>query len=182
MSIREEAKAVVREVIEKGNLSEGQILVVGCSSSAVGGSLIGTDSNVDTAAEVFDAVYEEARAKGIILATQCCEHLNRAIIVDEEEMKNHPLGAVILQEKVSVVPKPKAGGSFSTKAYETFEKPVALEHIKADAGIDIGGVLIGMHLKEVAVPIKLGQNKIGEAIVLAAYTRPKYIGGERAHY
>ena len=96
MSIREEAKAVAKEVIEKGNLSEGQILVVGCSSSAVGGSLIGTDSNVDTAAEVFDAVYEEACTKGIILATQCCEHLNRAIIVDEEEVKNHPLGAVIL--------------------------------------------------------------------------------------
>ena len=91
MSIREEAKAVVREVIEKGNLSKGQILVVGCSSSAVGGSLIGTDSNVDTAAEVFDAVYEEARAKGIILATQCCEHLNRAIIADGFSTLLHPL-------------------------------------------------------------------------------------------
>ena len=108
------------------------------------------------------------------LAAQCCEHLNRAIVVERE--------AVPFAEIVNVVPQPKAGGSFGTTAYKTFKNPVVVEEIKADAGIDIGGTLIGMHLKKVAVPVRLENNKLGEALVLAARVRPKYIGGERAVY
>ena len=111
---------------------------------------------------------------GIYVAAQCCEHLNRAIIVERS--------AVPYAEIVNVVPQPKAGGSFATACYASFQNPVALEHIKADAGLDIGGTLIGMHLKEVAVPVRLKQKQIGKAILIAARTRPKFIGGERAHY
>ena len=112
--------------------------------------------------------------RGIFLAAQCCEHLNRAIIVERE--------AVPYAEIVNVVPQPKAGGSFATTAYKTFNHPVAVEEIRADAGIDIGGTLIGMHIKKVAVPVRLENNRLGDANVLAARTRPKFIGGERAVY
>ena len=123
---------------------------------------------------VFKGIYDVLQEKGIYLAAQCCEHLNRAIIVERK--------AVPFEDIVNVVPQPKAGGSFGTTAYKTFEEPVALEEIKADAGIDIGGTLIGMHLKKVAVPVKLENKKIGEANVLAARVRPKFIGGQRAIY
>ena len=123
---------------------------------------------------VFKGIYDVLQEKGIYLAAQCCEHLNRAIIVERK--------AVPFADIVNVVPQPKAGGSFGTTAYKTFEEPVALEEIKADAGIDIGGTLIGMHLKKVAVPVKLENRKIGEANVLAARVRPKFIGGQRAIY
>ena len=112
--------------------------------------------------------------KGIYLAAQCCEHLNRAIIIEKE--------AVPFAEYVNVVPVPKAGGSFATQAYAHFNSPVAVEEIKADAGIDIGSTLIGMHLKKVAVPVRLEVKTIGEAPVTAARTRPKFIGGSRANY
>ena len=85
-------------------------------------------------------------------------------------------------EIVNVVPQPKAGSSFATAAYKAFRHPVALEEIRADAGLDIGGTLIGMHLKKVAVPVRLEQDHIGQAIVLAARVRPKFIGGDRAVY
>ena len=111
---------------------------------------------------------------GVFVAAQCCEHLNRAIIVEEDAVPNG--------EYVNVVPQPKAGGSFATAAYKAFKNPVALEEIKADAGIDIGSTLIGMHLKRVAVPVRLKNNKIGNAALTAARVRPKFIGGERAHY
>ena len=152
----------------------GQILVVGCSSSEICGDRIGTNSNLEVAQAVFKGIYDVLQEKGIYLAAQCCEHLNRAIIVERK--------AVPFADIVNVVPQPKAGGSFGTTAYKTFEEPVALEEIKADAGIDIGGTLIGMHLKKVAVPVKLENRKIGEANVLAARVRPKFIGGQRAIY
>ena len=112
--------------------------------------------------------------QGIYIAAQCCEHLNRALIVEHEAVPN--------AEIVNVKPQPKAGSSFATAAYNSFRHPVALEEIKADAGLDIGGTLIGMHLKKVAVPVRLDQSRIGSAIVLAARVRPKFIGGERAIY
>ena len=172
--IKNQAKAVAEEIIEKAGLNEGQILVVGCSSSEVCGDVIGTNSNLEVAQQLFAGIYEEVSKRGIYLAAQCCEHLNRAIVVERE--------AVPFSEYVNVVPQPKAGGSFGTTAYKTFKQPVMVEGIKADAGIDIGGTLIGMHLKKVAVPVKLTNNKIGEANVLAARTRAKFIGGERAVY
>ena len=148
--------------------------MVGCSTSEVVGSTIGTNSNVDVAGEIFKALYDYTSSKGIFLAIQCCEHLNRAIIIEKD--------AVPFADTVNVVPQPKAGGSMATQAYAHFQNPVAVEEIKADAGIDIGLTLIGMHLKKVAVPLRLENNRIGEALVVAARTRPKFIGGERAVY
>ena len=173
-SIYEQTKAVIEELGQKANLKPGNIVVVGCSTSEVLGAKIGTNSNPDTAKEIFDALHDYARDNSIFLAVQCCEHLNRAIIVER--------AAVPYGEIVNVVPQPKAGGSLATKAYAGFQDPVAVETIKADAGIDIGLTLIGMHLKQVAVPVRLENNRIGEALIVAARTRPKFIGGSRAIY
>lgn len=173
-TIYEQTKAAIAELCEVAKLKPGNLVVVGCSTSEVVGSKIGTDSNPDVAGEIFKALYDYTRSKGLFLAVQCCEHLNRAIITERE--------AVPFGEAVNVVPQPKAGGSLATKAYNDFKEPVALEEIKADAGLDIGFTLIGMHLKKVAVPLRLENNKIGEAMVLGARTRPKFIGGVRAVY
>ena len=170
----QQTKAVVEELWEKAGLKAGNTVVVGCSTSEVMGSKIGTNSHPDTAKEIFKALHDFAKAHDVFLAIQCCEHLNRAIITER--------AAVPFAEPVNVVPQPKAGGSLATQAYANFTDPVAIEEIKADAGIDIGFTLIGMHLKKVAVPLRLENNRIGEAMILAARTRPKFIGGERAHY
>lgn len=172
--IKLQAEKITEELCKKAGLREGQILVVGCSSSEVCGDVIGTNSNLEVAEAIFEGIYSVLQKKKVYLAAQCCEHLNRAIIVERE--------AVPFSEIVNVVPQPKAGGSFGTTAYKTFKSPVAVEEIKADAGIDIGGTLIGMHIKKVAVPVKLENNKLGEANVLAARSRAKFIGGCRAVY
>ena len=172
--IYQQTMAVVEELGEKAKLKAGQILVVGCSTSEVLGAKIGTNSNPDTAKEIFLALHDYAKAHGVYLAIQCCEHLNRAIITER--------AAVPVSEIVNVVPQPKAGGSLATAAYASFAEPVAVETIQADAGIDIGFTLIGMHLKKVAVPVRLEHNRIGEAMIIAARTRPKFIGGVRAMY
>ena len=174
MDIREQAAEACRELCEKAGLRKGQILVVGCSSSEICGSKIGSSSSPETAEAVFSGIYEILQEKGIYLAAQCCEHLNRALIVEQE--------AVTDQEIVNVVPQPKAGGSFATAAYRHFRHPVAVEEIRADGGIDIGNTLIGMHLKRVAVPVRLDNNRIGQACVTAARVRQKFIGGVRACY
>ena len=173
-TIYEQTKTVIEELGAKANLKPGNIVVVGCSTSEVLGSKIGTNSNPDTAKEIFDALHDYVKANGLYLAIQCCEHLNRAIIVER--------AAVPGAEAVNVVPQPKAGGSLATQAYAGFADPIAVEEIKADAGIDIGLTLIGMHLKKVAVPVRLENNRIGEALIIAARTRPKFIGGVRAVY
>lgn len=169
-----QATAVMKELGGKAKLKSGDIIVVGCSTSEIIGSKIGTNSSPDVAGVVFNAIYEYANNQGWHLAFQCCEHLNHAIVVERD--------TVPYAEIVNVVPQPKAGGSMATQAYRHFENPVVAEEIKADAGIDIGFTLIGMHLKKVAVPVRLDNNKIGEATVLAARTRPRFIGGIRAAY
>ena len=173
-SIYDETKAAISELCEETKLKEGDIVVIGCSTSEVVGSRIGTNSNFDVAGEIFRALNEYTKSKGIYLAIQCCEHLNRAIIIEKK--------AVPFAEYVNVVPQPKAGGSLATQAYHNFTEPVALEKIQADAGLDIGLTLIGMHLKKVAIPLRLVNKTIGEATVVAARTRPKFIGGVRAIY
>ena len=173
-NIYEQSYAAISELYEIAKLREGSIVVIGCSTSEVVGSTIGTNSSFETAGEIFKGLYDFAKSKGIYLAIQCCEHLNRAIITER--------AALPFAEIVNVVPQPKAGGSLATQAYAGFEEPVAVEEIKADAGLDIGFTLIGMHLKKVAVPVRLKNNKIGSATVLAARTRAKYIGGARAMY
>ena len=172
--IYNQAKQAAEELCEAASLKKGDIMVIGCSSSEVAGGTIGKNSSLETAEAVFGGIYDALQARGVYLAAQCCEHLNRAIVVEREAAH----GA----EEVCVIPQPKAGGSFATTAYRTFKNPVMLEEIKADAGIDIAGTLIGMHLKRVAVPVRLSVKSIGSALVLAARTRPKYIGGCRAVY
>lgn len=176
MTIKEQAQSAIAELIEVSQVTEGQILIIGCSSSEIVGGTIGHDSSLEAAGEVFSGIYPILKEKGIFLAAQCCEHLNRALIVERECAEKYGL------EPVCVVPQPKAGGSFATTVWANMKDPVAVEHIKAHAGLDIGGTLIGMHLKDVAVPVRLEEKRIGEAILLAARTRPKYIGGSRAKY
>ncbi len=174
--ITEQAKKAAEELVAASGLKSGDIFVVGCSSSEVIGKLIGHASVLPVAQAVFDGIYPVLQSKGIFLAAQCCEHLNRAIIVESACAEKYGL------EPVCVVPHPKAGGSFATAAYAAFNSPAALEKIQAHAGIDIGGTLIGMHLRAVAVPVRLSVSKIGEAPIICARTRPKYIGGSRAKY
>ena len=172
--IGSDAKCIAEELIEAAHLGKGQIVVVGCSTSETLGQKIGNHSVPQAGKAIFEALQGVFAQHSIYIAAQCCEHLNRAIIIEHEAVPNADI--------VNVVPQPKAGGSFATACYQAFKHPVALEHIKADAGIDIGGTLIGMHLKEVAVPLRLSQKTIGQASVIAARTRPKFIGGERATY
>lgn len=174
--IKEEAYAAAKEVLSAARLEKGSLFVVGCSSSEAGGSLIGSDSSPEIADAIFNGIYSAVSEKGVYLAAQCCEHLNRALILEKEATKKYGY------ELVNVVPQPKAGGSFATAAWKHFKEPAAVEHIKADAGMDIGDTLIGMHLKDVAVPVRISTKKIGEAHVVCARTRAKFIGGERAVY
>ena len=174
--IKAQAKQAVTELVEEACIKEGQILVVGCSSSEIIGERIGHGSSVEAAEAVFEAISSVLSPRGIYLAAQCCEHLNRALIVESACAERYGL------EPVCVVPYPKAGGSFATAAWKHFQAPVAVEHLRAHAGMDIGGTLIGMHLRDVAVPVRLSLNRIGSAILLCARTRPKFIGGSRAHY
>ena len=172
--IEMQARQAVTELLAEAKLKKGDVFVVGCSSSEIVGGHIGKDSSLEAAQAVYAGVAPVLAENGIWLAAQCCEHLNRALIVEHEAVPNG--------EIVNVMPQPKAGSSFATAAYHSFRHPVALEEIRADAGLDIGGTLIGMHLKKVAVPVRLQQNHIGQAILLAARVRPKFIGGERAIY
>lgn len=175
-TLREQAAGAVRELLEAAVLKRGDIFVVGCSSSEIVGGTIGHASSYEAAEEVFEAIYGVLEPRGIYLAAQCCEHLNRALIVERACAEQYGL------EPVCVVPQPKAGGSFATATWRGMQEPVAVEHLRAHAGMDIGGTLIGMHLRDVAVPVRLSIDRIGNALLLCARTRPKYIGGERAKY
>ena len=174
--IKMQAQTVINELLEQANLKEGSLLVIGCSSSEIMGEKIGKGSSLDAAKAAFEGIYPILREKGINLAVQCCEHLNRAIIMERSVAEHKGF------EIVNVMPQPHAGGSFAVTAWNNFSSPVAVERISADAGIDIGDTLIGMHLKAVAVPVRVSIKKIGQANVVCARTRPKYIGGPRAIY
>ena len=174
--IKTETEKAVRELLEKTNLKKGSIVVVGCSSSEILGEHIGKGSSPETGIAVAETVLKVLGENGIYLAAQCCEHLNRALVIERAAAEKYML------EEVCVRPMPKAGGSFATAVYDRMDDPVMVEHVKAHAGIDIGCTLIGMHLKDVAVPLRLSVKTIGSALVNAAYTRPKLIGGVRAHY
>ena len=176
--IREQSAAAARQVCEAAKLRAGDLFVVGCSSSEVCGEKIGTHSSVEVAEAVFDGVYGVLCEKNIYLAAQCCEHLNRALMVERAAYERFAL------DQVNVVPQPKAGGSFATTAYRKFADPVAVETLRqsASAGMDIGGTLIGMHIKPVVVPLRIETKHIGEAILLCARRRPKFVGGSRAVY
>lgn len=174
--IKEDTLKVVRGLLKEAQLEEGDALVVGCSSSEVASYQIGSYSSEEIGKTIFETIREELKGTGVYLAAQCCEHLNRALIVEKEYAKLNRL------PMVNVVPALKAGGSFATAAYKGFKEAVAIESIQARAGIDIGDTLIGMHLAPVAVPVRTVQTTIGNAHVVTARTRLKYIGGERAQY
>ena len=171
-----QAKEAATELIERSGIKKGQIMVIGCSTSEIQGYDLGSHSGPEVGKAVLEGILPVAKEHGIYLAAQCCEHINRAIIIEEEAMEKYRL------EQVNAVPQPKAGGSFATALYGALESPVAVEDVKAHAGIDIGGVLIGMHLKKVAVPVRLATKQIGEARLTCARVRPKFIGGIRAIY
>lgn len=174
--IGEEAYRAAKEILSEAKLEKGELFVVGCSTSEVCGAGIGTFSSPELAEVVFGGIYQATQEAGVYLAAQCCEHLNRALILEKEAAREYGY------EMVNVVPQPKAGGSFATAAYKAFEHPVAVEHIKAHAGMDIGDTLIGMHLRDVAVPVRIRTTQIGDAHVVCARTRAKFIGGMRAIY
>lgn len=171
-----DAKRVIGEFLEEVPLRAGDLVVIGCSTSEIAAHHIGSFSNAELGEAVFLAIYEELKKAGLSVAAQCCEHLNRAIVMEEEDACRFGY------DIVNAVPQPKAGGSFSTAAWKNMEHPVAVEHIQAHAGIDIGDTLIGMHLKPVAVPVRIAHPMIGGARIVCARTRAKYIGGDRACY
>lgn len=172
---RESAQAA-RQLAEAAHLRRGQIVVIGCSTSEVVGRQVGSWSTPEVADAIFRGLNSVFAPMGVYMAAQCCEHLNRALILEEEAAERYGY------EQVNVVPQPKAGGSFATAAYHSFAHPAAVEHIRAAAGMDIGDTLIGMHLKEVAVPVRIERRQIGAARVICARTRLKFTGGARAVY
>ncbi len=174
--IEQQTRAALTELLQSARLSPGDILVVGCSSSEVAGKKIGTASSREVAQAILCGIGPELKKREIYLAAQCCEHLNRVLIIEQSTIKEYGL------EQVNVVPAPGAGGSFASAAYEEFERPVAVESVAAHAGMDIGSTLIGMHLRPVAVPVRVAVDKIGMAKLVCARTRPKFVGGTRAVY
>ena len=171
-----QARRATEELLEAAHLETGDIFVVGCSSSEIRGGRIGHDSSMEVAAAVLAGVLPPLQEQGVYLAAQCCEHLNRSIVIEREAAKKY--GCQI----VAAIPQPHAGGSWATNCWRAFKDPVLVEEVKAAAGMDIGGTLIGMHLRRVAVPVRLSMDHIGEAILLCARTRPPFIGGSRAVY
>ena len=174
--VKKKASEAISELLQIAKLKPGDLLVIGCSSSEIVGAQIGKGSSMEAAEAVLAGISPVLRGNGILLAAQCCEHLNRALIVERST------AAKFGYEIVNVRPWAHAGGSFATAVWDQMQDPIAVEHIRADAGMDIGDTLIGMHLKEVAVPVRLSVKRIGEASLVCARTRPKYIGGERARY
>ncbi len=173
---REEWRQILNGFKNEIDIKPDQILVIGCSTSEIAGKKIGTSGSMETAGVIFGELEQFSKETGIRLAFQCCEHLNRALVVERStaELKN--------LEEVTVIPVPEAGGSMASYAYQNLKDPVVVENIRADYGIDIGDTLIGMHLKQVAVPVRVSVNTVGNARVTLAKTRPKLIGGERAVY
>jgi len=174
-----ESRQAVEEIFNGAGLNKDDIFVIGCSSSEILGDRIGTATNLESANAVYDGMIPFLNEKGIFAAAQCCEHLNRALVVEREAMLKYGF------EQVNAIPQPDhAGGAFATVCYQRFKDPVLVEDIRssAKAGIDIGGTMIGMHMKRVTVPMRISLGRIGEAPIICARFRPKYVGGQRAVY
>jgi uncharacterized protein (TIGR01440 family) len=175
-TIRQQAGTALSELLAQTRTRPGDIVVIGCSSSEILGAKIGSVGSLEAAEAVYDGVLPVLREKGLYLAAQCCEHLNRALVVERAAAELYRL------DEVNAVPQMHAGGSFGTVTYGRMEDPVLVEEVRAVAGMDIGGTLIGMHMKPVAVPVRVSIDHIGEAILILARSRAKFVGGERAHY
>jgi uncharacterized protein (TIGR01440 family) len=175
-TLRTQTSEAAAELFSSTPLKPGMILVVGCSTSEIQGRSIGSAGSQEVAVSLMEALLEVCQKRGIALAVQCCEHLNRALVLERAVQERLGL------PEVSVVPVLHAGGALATEAYRCFQDPVMVEAIQAHFGLDIGSTLIGMHIRPVAIPIRLVHNRIGRAYVTAARTRPKLIGGARACY
>ncbi|MHB1125878.1 MAG: TIGR01440 family protein [Bacillota bacterium] len=175
-SIRQEVNQAVTSLLKVAGLKSGQILVVGCSTSEIVGAIIGSASNPEVAKAVVEEILGICQPNGLEVAFQCCEHLNRALVVSAKAADKYGL------EEVTVLPVPGAGGALAAAAMELLPGPVVVEHISGHAGIDIGNTMIGMHLRPVVIPVRLPVARIGHAHLVAARTRPKLIGGQRAAY
>lgn len=174
--IEKQVTNAIQQLLNEHPIPKNSIFIIGCSSSEIGGGLIGQNSSEEIGKAIFKSANKVCKKNKIFLAAQCCEHLNRALVIEKECAQKYNY------QEVCVVPWLKGGGSFATAAYHGLKNPTVVEHIKAYAGIDIGSTFIGMHLCDVTVPFRLKNNYIGKAYVTAAYTRPKLIGGERAKY
>lgn len=174
--VKQEAYLATKGLLEAAKLRPGQIVVLGCSTSEIQGKRIGSTGSTDVAAAVLDGVQEGLQGTGVYLAVQCCEHLNRCLVVEREVQEKYGL------TEVTVLPVPHAGGATAATALRRFDDPVVVETIQAHAGIDIGDTLIGMHLRPVAVPVRIAQKTVGSAHLTVARTRPKLVGGARAVY
>lgn len=177
--IRKQAQQAVAELCDAAHLRPGALFVVGCSSSEVLGERIGTHTSMDVAEALYEGIASELKERGVFLAAQCCEHLNRALVVERTVLERYDL------EQVNAIPQPNhAGGAFASVTWNRMADPVLVESLsaRADAGIDIGGTLIGMHIHPVVVPVRISIDRIGEASILCARRRPKYVGGQRAIY
>ncbi|ADW22035.1 TIGR01440 family protein [Thermus scotoductus] len=176
--IRKAAEKAILEFLDLFPMPRGSLFVLGGSTSEVLGEKVGTKPSLEVAEAILEGLLPPLLERGIWIAVQGCEHLNRALVVEREAARTYSL------EEVTVFPHPKAGGSLATAAFLRFQDPVMVESLKAQAhgGMDIGGVLIGMHLRPVAVPLRLSLRRIGEAVLIAAKTRPKLVGGARAVY
>ena len=171
-----QAKQALEELLQTAKLKSGDLFIVGCSSSEMVGERIGKGSSMEAAEAAFAGIYPVLQERGIWLVSQCCEHLNRALIMERTAALQYGY------EPVNVEPWAHAGGSFATVTFARLSEPVAVEHVRAAAGMDIGDTLIGIHLRDVAVPVRLSLNAIGKAHLVCARTRPRFIGGERARY
>lgn len=171
-----QTKELLEHLFQQVELNVQHILVFGVSTSEVLGHKIGTAGTTEVAEAIFQVAQEFQTTYDVHLAFQCCEHLNRAIVVERRTVQQFNL------DEVTAIPVPQAGGAMAAYAFRQFKQPALVEHIRADAGIDIGDTLIGMHLKHVAVPIRAARQKVGQAHVTMAKTRPKLIGGARAIY
>lgn len=177
--IRKQAQRAVAELCDAAHLRPGALFVVGCSSSEVLGERIGTHTSMDVAGALYEGIASVLKERGVFLAAQCCEHLNRALVVERTVLERYDL------EQVNAIPQPNhAGGAFASVTWNRMADPVLVESLsaRADAGIDIGGTLIGMHIHPVVVPVRISIDRIGEASILCARRRPKYVGGQRAVY
>lgn len=177
--IEKQTASAVQEIVKVSHISKGQIFVIGCSTSEVGGQTIGSHSSMDIAGAIYRGAMSVLKPSGIWLAAQCCEHLNRALVVERDVCVQYDL------EQVNAIPQPDhAGGAFGTTCWQRFDDPVLVESLnaRASAGLDIGQTLIGMHIHPIVVPVRISLSHIGDAVITCARRRPKYVGGQRAIY
>ncbi len=176
LALKKRSRRITEILLESSKLKAGQVMVLGCSTSEVQGKSIGSSSNTNIAHAILEGIRQALKGSEIFLAVQCCEHLNRSLVIESEAVEKYDL------TQVAVRPVPDAGGAAASVAMEIFDDPVVVESIQAHAGIDIGDTFIGMHIKAVAVPLRFDENRIGHAHVTAVRTRHKLIGGKRAVY